>query len=285
MKYRNPTIKEGINVSQRHPFKEFLILTGGALLLILVGSWLVGQFGGNLFRLIPFEKEAALVPDTMLESDAGPELQAYLDQLGTRVATAMELPEGMQVSIHFSAADTFNAFATLGGNVLLFKGLLAQLPHENALTMLLAHEIAHVLHRDPIVSIGQGVAIQTLIGLFFGDANLGALGKAGIYTQLHYGRGMEHAADAAAMAVLQRLYGHINGGQALFEVIQKKRSAASDFQLPAIFSSHPLDAQRLQAIDDSAQRYGWSNDGPITPLPDGFTEWLKTADDEEVSVE
>lgn len=285
MKYRNPTIKEGINVSKRHSLKEFLILTGGALLLILLGSWLVGQFGGNLFRLIPFEKETALVPDTMLESDAGPELQAYLDRLGARVATAMDLPEDIQIRIHFSAADTFNAFATLGGNVLMFKGLLEQLPHENALTMLLAHEIAHVLHRDPIVSIGQGVAIQILIGLFFGDANFGALGKAGIYTQLHYGRAMERGADAAALAVLQRLYGHINGGQALFEVIQEKRRAAGALQVPAIFSSHPLDAQRLQAIDDLAQANGWSDKGLITPLPDGFTEWLKTAGDEQVGVE
>lgn len=277
MKYRNPTIKEGINVSKRHPLKEFLLLTGGALLLILAGSWLIGQFGGSLFRLIPFEKEASLVPVTALDSDAGLELQAYLDQLGARITGAMELPEGMRVKVHFNSTDTFNAFATLGGNVLLFKGLLEDLPHENALTMLLAHEVAHVLHRDPIVSIGRGVAIQTLIGLFFGDVNLGALGNAGIYTQLHYGRAMERKADAAALAVLQRLYGHISGSQALFEIIQEERRTTSGIQIPAVFSSHPLDAERLQAIDRTARVRGWSDQGRITPLPDDFGAWLRTA--------
>ncbi len=280
MKYRNPVMREGINVSQRHPFKEFLLLSGAALLLIAAGSWLVGQFGGHLMRLIPFEKEAALVPPATIDSDAGPELQAYLDQLGVRVAAAMDLPEDMRVRIHFRAADTFNAFATLGGNVLLYRGLLEELPHENALTMLLAHEIAHVLRRDPIISIGQGVAIQTLVGLFFGDTHLGALGKAGIYTQLHYGRAMERGADAVALAVQQKVYGHLNGGRALFEVIQEKRHAAGDVQVPAIFSSHPLDAQRLRAIDATARQNGWSDSGAITPLPDGFAEWLKPGGDE-----
>ena len=46
---------------------------------------------------------------------------------------------------------------------------------------------------------------------------------------------------------------------------------------PAIFSSHPLDQQRLQAITDTVREHGWRADGPITALPAAYAEWLRDA--------
>ena len=278
MKYRNPQIPEGINVSDRHPLKELLVLAGGALLLIIVLSWLVGQFGGYIARLLPFEREAALVPESVLRDDAGPELQAYLDELGARIASQMDLPKGMQMRLHFSGEDTFNAFATLGGNILLYRGLVARLPHENALAMLLAHEMAHVLHRDPVVGLGRGVGIQLVAGLLLGNSSLEVLGSAGIYTQLHFSRDMESAADEVALATLQRVYGHVAGADDLFEVLHEARENSGAGELPAIFSSHPLDGQRLQAIADAVRDHDWSDNGETTPLPSGFADWMRDAE-------
>ena len=129
------------------------------------------------------------MPQRLLVSDAGPELQAYLDRLTVRLVQHLDLPDGMQVRVHFSGDDIFNAFATLGGNIVLFRGLTERLPHENALAMLLAHEIAHVLHRDPIVGIGRSAAIQLVVGLLSGSPDLRVLGGAGVYTQLRFSRG------------------------------------------------------------------------------------------------
>ena len=275
MKYRNPQIPEGINVSDRHPLRELLILVGGALLLIIVLSWLFGQFGGRLARLLPFEREAALAPESLLVSDAGPELQAYLDQLGGRVAAQMDLPDGMQMKLHFSGKDTFNAFATLGGNILLYRGLVAQLPHENALAMLLAHEMTHVRQRDPIVGLGRGVGIQLVVTLLLGNPSLEVLGNAGIYTQLHFSREMERTADEAALTAVNRLYGHVGGADDLFEVMHEARERADVDELPAVFGSHPLDHQRLQAIADAVRAQGWSDSGATTPLPGQFSAWMQ----------
>jgi len=277
MKYRNPHIPEGINVNDRHPLKELFVLAGGALLLLLVLSWLLGQFGGRLARLLPFEQEAVLAPVSLLRNDAGPELQAYLEQLGGRLSKEMALPQGMQVHLHLSGDDTFNAFATLGGNILLYRGLLEQLPHENALAMLLAHEMAHVEHRDPIVGIGQGAAIQVVLGLLFGDPNLAVLGSAGLYTQLHYTREMESEADREALGAVEGLYGHIAGAQDLFNVIHAQRDRSGSGEMPAIFSSHPLDRQRLEAISELARERGWSETGDTIPLPQAFGRWMNEA--------
>ena len=277
MKYSNRQIPEGINTSDQHPLKEFLVLAGGAVLLIVVLAWLLGQFGGRLARLLPFEHEVALVPTGLLSSDAGPELQSYLDELSMRVTGQMDLPESMPIHLHFSGGDTFNAFATLGGNVLLYRGLVEKLPHENALAMLIAHEIAHVVHRDPIVGIGRGAAIQVVVGLLLGNPNLGVLGNAGIYTQLHFNREMERAADAAALAAVDGLYGHVAGADDLFKVMQAERVASGAGEMPAIFSSHPLDRRRLQAIDELSRERGWSTIGQTTPLPPAFAAWMQAA--------
>jgi predicted Zn-dependent protease len=277
MKYSNPRIPEGINVGDRHPLRELLTLTGGALLALVFLSLLMGQFGGRLARLLPFEHEVALVPVSMLRSDAGPELQAYLGRLSTRVSEQLDLPPQMQIRLHLDGGDTFNAFATLGGNIVLYRGLLEQLPHENALAMLLAHELAHVRHRDPIVGIGQGVAIQALMGLLIGDLGFAALGSAGLYTQLHYTREMERAADAAALTTVRGIYGHVTGAEDLFRLMQVQRERSGSGEMPAIFSSHPLDRERLQAMADLAREQGWSGAGQTTPLPVAFDAWMKDA--------
>jgi len=277
VKYRNPRIPEGINVSDQHPLRELLILAGGALLLLVMLSWLLGQFGGRLARLLPFEHEAAFAPVALLSSDAGPELQAYLEGLSSRLGRQMAMPGDMEIHLHVGGGDTFNAFATLGGNILLYRGLLEALPHENALAMLLAHEMAHVEHRDPIAGIGQGAAIQLVLSLLVGDPKLAVLGSAGLYTQLHYTREMERDADTEALAAVRGLYGHIAGARELFDVIHTQRDRSGHEELPAIFSSHPLDAQRLEAIGTLARERGWSETGEVTPLPAAFRRWLSEA--------
>jgi len=277
MKYRNPQIPEGINVTDRHPLRELLVLAGGALLLVVLLSWLLGQFGGRIARLLPFEHEAALAPESLLRNDAGPELTAYLQQLSDRLGVAMELPRDMDLHLHLNGDETFNAFATLGGNILLYRGLLEELPNENVLAMLLAHEMAHVEHRDPIAGIGQGVAIQLVLGILFGNPDLAVLGSAGIYTQLHYTREMEREADAAALTALQGLYGHVDGADELFRVIHEQRDAAGHGEAPAVFSSHPLDQDRLDAIGALARAHGWAQTGEPTPLPVEFGRWLDEA--------
>ena len=278
MKYRNPNIPEGINVTKRHPLKELFILLGGAMLLVSVLSWAFAQFGGGLARLVPFEYEQALVPDALQDSDAGSELDAYLKQLSERLQRQMAVPEEIAIKVHFSGDDVFNAFATLGGNVLLYRGLVERLPHENALAMLLAHEIAHVVHRDPIVGVGRGVGIQLVLSTMLGNPDLSVLGNAGLYTQLYFNRDMERAADAAALAAVHGLYGHVEGAEALFEVIEAARDRAGDGELPAVFSSHPLDRQRLNAIAKLAEENAWSRSGATTPLPARFADWMKAAE-------
>ncbi len=264
--YSNPDIPEGINFSAEHPLKEFAWLGGGLLLatglLIVVFGWL-GHFAG---ALIPFETERkwAMPIAEHFADDSDPQTLAYLRQLSDRILTAQPLPEGMTIEVHYSDSDAINAFATLGGHVIITHGLLQAMPNENALAMVLAHEIAHIRQRHVIRALGRGVLTSLALSLIGGgsgaDAVGGMLGQAGFTAALSYSRANEREADHLALQALHALYGHVGGAEAVFEALQLHGRRAP----PEWFSTHPDNHSRIETIRQTAEQYGWPANGPMT---------------------
>jgi Zn-dependent protease with chaperone function len=281
MQYSNPKIPEGINASQEHPLKEFFILTTGAIAAIVVIALLLGYFGGALARLVPFEQEVKWTQSVVDESSSRSELEQYLDSVSERVAKSMQLDDEFKINLRYSPDDVVNGFATLGGNIILFKGLLEILPSEDALAMLIAHEMAHIKHRDPIVSFGRSVSIQAGLAMLLGKSDASILGSAGIFTILHFSREMETEADIEAFAVIAKMYGHVGGASDLFGLIADVMKKEGVSQQPAIFSSHPLDDMRIATMETVATENGWTMEGKRTPLPTEFAQWLQESVEEE----
>lgn len=275
MRYSNPKIPEGINTSQEHPLKEFFILTTGALVALLLAAVLLSYFGATLARFIPFEVEQKWAQGFSEQSDETSQLKQYLESVSNRVAKSMQLDNEFKILLHYSNGETVNAFATLGGNIILFKGLLELLPNEDALSMLIAHEIAHIQHRDPIVSFVSSLSVQAGMAILIGNSDASVLGNAGLLTMLHFSREMEANADAQAVAVVHDIYGNIGGAIDLFALLSKIRKEHGIGEQMAIFSSHPLDKKRLETLKHTATEKGWRLDGERTPLPANFYQWLK----------
>lgn len=285
MHYENRLPPEGINTSRVHPLKQFLQLLVGALVLIVLITVVLQFTGSYLARRIPFSYELAVMErldiDRVSDGDY-PQMTAYLNALAHRVGRQLPMPEGMQVQVHYVDEDVFNAFATVGGNLFFYRGLLSRMPDENTLAMVMAHEISHVLHRDPLASLGGGVASTiALLGL---TGNMGTgmaghvLGNAGILTSVQFTRQMEKAADHAALRALNAEYGHVNGASTLFELFISKRDGSSKSRQPAwlerFLSTHPLDEDRISGLAEQAAESHWDTDGGLTPLPPRFKEWL-----------
>ncbi len=288
VQYENRQPAEDINVTRTHPLKTFAIYALSALILVVLLAVLMQFFGGFIAKRVPFSVETRVTEAVGIElgsRDAPPELVSYLNELGLRLLPYIDMPEGMSVDIHYDKENVFNAFATLGGNLMFYRGLLSVLPHENALAMVMAHEIAHVLHRDPAASLGGGVATALVLAGLTGNAGTGpasgVLSRAGMVTGMQFTRRMEVAADEVAVAAVGGLYGHTEGAADLFLAIAAQRSAGSDEtsdDSPGLFerfaSTHPLDTDRIDAIKTSAKKYGLLTEGATTPLPDDFQRWL-----------
>ena len=283
MDYQNRLPKEGINTTQVHPLKQFVQLAIVALILVMMLIVVLQYTGAALAKHIPFSFELQVMEKLDLplgSEESAPEMALYLNKLGQRLSQHMPIPEGMKVVTHYSSDDLFNAFATVGGNLIFYKGLLSRLPNENSLAMVLAHEISHVLHRDPMATLGGGVvSTVALLGLT-GNAGTGMAGKvlsnAGMLTGVQFTRRMEEVADFEALAAVNSLYGHINGAADLFVLLKESRDSLDKTLAwtEHFISTHPPYDDRIDDIAMRAQAEGWHENGPLTPLPAEFMNWL-----------
>ena len=249
------------------------------LILLFSAILIVGFAAESLAHFIPFEVEKKLTSGYELTGqdsetpDKELEVQKYLQDLAKRIVIAQDLPEDMSIKVHYDASDTVNAFATLGGNVMFFRGLLEKLPNENALAMVMAHEIAHIKHRHPIEGLGRAAVINIAIAAITGatdNSMLGSiLGDTGLLTALSFNRDQEKEADETALISLNKLYGHVGGAKALFEVFDALE-AENLINIPEFFRTHPLTKNRIENIKQN----GWLTKGEMTAFPDQFDEWM-----------
>jgi predicted Zn-dependent protease len=284
MEYRSPEIPEGINTSKEHPLKEFFILVVGVfglLAIILVSLSLAAE---HLAQYVPFsaEQRIATLYENTLPADISvspdeEKIQRYLQSLADQLAVAEKLEPGMTIKMHYVNDDTVNAFATLGGHVVMFRGLLEKVPDENTLAMVMAHEIAHIKHRHPIKALGRAVIVGVAIGLIstnMGDSmTSGILGDAGLLTTLKFSRDQETQSDNTAMNAMANHYGHVTGADKLFEILQQEHDS-NGLRVPQFLSTHPLSEQRIQNVNSRAVQSGWSLKQKVTPLPGEFSSWL-----------
>ena len=273
MEYHNPQPPEGINVSQTHPLLDFLRLLGGLLVIAAIVFVALALLADKVAKYVPFEKELEISSRFADDFPAPGPTSAYLQDLADRVVAAQELPTGMRIRMHYVDSSTVNAFATLGGNVIFFRGLIGKMPSENALAMVISHEVAHVKLRHPIATFGRGLAIGILVAMVSagsGSDIVGrALGNAGLLTALTFSRSQESAADAAALRTLARMYGHVAGADEVFKLLQEE-STHGIGNLPAILRTHPLDQDRIDAIARIAAANGWPMQGPTRLLPEAI---------------
>lgn len=267
MRYSNAPEVEGINAQEGEgEGREFLLLGVSFIVCALVASFIFLRVGALLGPLIPFAWEQKLAPDTILDSMSAGETQtqARLQALADKIAGAMDMPDGITITLHYSDQDTKNAFATFGGNIVMFRGLLAELDSEDAVAALLAHEIAHVKHRHVIKGATGGVLLSVLWASFgFSGDTAGQIGSMGSLSQLPMlsgTRAMERQADREAATALVALYGHAGGYFALFEALG---ALSGTDAMPNVLRSHPKVDDRV----DAAKRIlpASQQSGPLTP--------------------
>lgn len=62
-------------------------------------------------------------------------------------------------TIYIQESTESNAFATIGGNIIVTSSLLDEIENEEELVFILGHELAHIEHRDVIRSMAQSMPI------------------------------------------------------------------------------------------------------------------------------
>ena len=266
---RQPGIN--VNVSPIHPLKEFAILAGG-LLAVVVGVYLA--LGLVVDLIVPrlsmdLEKKlAGAFVGRLVENedvaDTTQSLQSLVDRLQDRCA-----PLPYSITVHVTEADAVNAAALPGGHMVVFTGLLAEMTSENELAFVLAHELGHFANRDHLRGLGRALVLMTASTLLLGADNSinSMIGQGMVLTELSFSRKQESQADEFALETLFCHYGHVADATSFFNKIPEDGDPG---RFGHYFASHPENRRRIGHLEDLAQERGYPTGNPL-PLPAELT--------------
>ncbi|MEX2351370.1 MAG: M48 family metalloprotease [Balneolaceae bacterium] len=226
------------------------------------------------------EKQIGYEADQQIQQQFGiyddDELQNYVNNIGQNSLAVShfyrdDTPdeyEGTEFYFRVLDSPVVNAFALPGGYIYVTRGLLTHLDNEAQLSVVLGHEIGHVIARHAsqraftqqmgqLALIGGAIAGETLLGIPGGDI-LGIGGMAAQLLFLSYSRENERESDRIGVeyAAMQN-YKAAEGAQ--FFVSLERMSEQSGQSLPDWQSTHPDPADRAQSIPELAEE--WRQEG------------------------
>jgi predicted Zn-dependent protease len=119
-----------------------------------------------------------------------------------RVSAKSDLPYPLRVNV--INHSLVNAVTLPGGRILVFRGLIDEADSPEEVAGVLAHEIGHVIHRDPTRGVLRAAGTAGIIGLLLGDifgATVIAAASDAVLNASHQ-REAETLADEAAYTML-----------------------------------------------------------------------------------
>ncbi len=175
---------------------------------------------------------------------------AALDAMEAKLTETLPTPPGLSVFV--LDHDMVNAFALPGGYVVLFRGLIEEAETPDEVAAVFAHEIGHVVSRDPTRHALRSAGSIGILGLLFGDFAGGAmvLFLANQLINAQYSQSAEAAADRFATDMLVRA--NVSPA-ALGSFFERLRDEHGDSEgLVAHFQSHPELGDRIEAARAAA---------------------------------
>lgn len=242
------------------PLSKVLLWAGGAVASVAAIIFLlVPLMATQLAEILPPEGEKAL-GDTTFE-----QIRVALDETGLGGVRICEDPVGnaamqtmysrlnpgadlpYEVKIHILDHPMVNAFALPGGRLVFFRGLLEEAENPDEVAAVLAHEIGHVVYRDPTRDALRSAGSLGVLGLLFGDFAGGTVALF-IANQL-INASYSQAAEARADDYAHNLLGQANISPValgtFFERLHEEHGDAEG--LVAHLASHPQMTDRISA--------------------------------------
>ena len=172
------------------------------------------------------------------------EARRPLEALMSRLATASDSSYPFEVTLISLGLE--NAFALPGGQIVIFDGLLQVMEQPEELAAVLAHEMAHVLHRHGTEALIKSYSLSAIFGLLLGDYGEGFLADIGrAMVDLSYSRQAEAEADERALDLLAAAGVSGTGLEMFFARLAEREGSLS--RRLSFLSTHPSSLERSAA--------------------------------------
>lgn len=241
----------------------FVAVAGAAILAIFGGLYLAAPWlARRAAEHVPLEIERKLdvqsqvfFGNSMCET---PESRAALETLRRRLDPAGTVRTQLRI-VNVSVP---NAFSLPGGSILLTRGLVEGATSADEVCGVVAHELAHVMHRHVLAELIENTVLSGVWALTVGDySGLLVVDPQTAYRllTLKHSRAFETEADTTAMELLRNAHVSAAG---LAEFLERNRIKSADKL--AFLSTHPATDDRVELIRAEGAR-------PTTPSFDEAT--------------
>lgn len=145
--------------------------------------------------------------------------------------------------------DVLNAFATPGGYIYIYTGLIKYLEKADDLAGVMGHEIAHSDRRHSVNQMIKNFGVQTLISIVAGEGTSSQIASVvGGILSLQFSRSDEIEADEYSVIYLADTEYACNGAATFFELLEGEGGVG----IPEFLSTHPSPGNRVLDINAKA---------------------------------
>lgn len=250
--------------------KRYLIflLWGSMVLFALPGCDVFQKIGSEAqnLNLFPVEQDIALGQQVsqqiasdpeqfpILPENEYPEAYRYLRNLTQKILDAGHVPyrDEFAWEVHIIHDDsTLNAFATPGGYIYVYTGLIKFLDSEDQLAGVMGHEIAHAAQRHSTQQLTKIYGLEILRQLVTGNSQPGLLEQIAFsLAALKFSRNHETQADEYSVIYLCPTEYNAAGAAGFFKKMEGRPSP------PEFLSTHPNPGNRVAHIEAKARELG-----------------------------
>lgn len=199
---------------------------------------------------------------------SSPNITRYINQIGQVLVAVSDLPETFG-GYHFAIieSDQINAVSAPGGFIFVSSALLKQVPDEDGLAAVLAHEVAHVVKRHGVGAVSNAKLFSALTDFsrqtasiagsqISSPVDLGPITE--VFTESVSGvtetllskgfdRRQEYAADLYAAELLRRAGYDPQGLVRVLKIIELSSASHAG----GWFATHPDPADRIEELEDN----------------------------------
>jgi len=223
------------------------------ILALLLSCATTGPGGKKSVILISDSQEIGLGQefDKQVRSEskilADQDWQNYFNEVGQKIVAVSDRPN---IEYHFTVieSDDINAFATPGGYVYIYTGLLKLMNTEAELVAVTAHEISHIVARHGVKRLQQAMGIDILYQIVVGESDTKTLQTAiglGLTVALSgYSRANEREADQYGILYMTNAGYNPTGAINMFERLASVSEGQRNF-FENMFATHPETQERI----------------------------------------
>jgi predicted Zn-dependent protease len=224
------------------------------ILLLLVACVTTGPGGKKSLILMSTDQEVQIglgMSQEIAKSEkrlADESWQLYLNEVGQRI---VKVSDRKDIEYHFTVieSDEMNAFATPGGYVYFYTGLLKSMANEGEMAAVMAHEISHVVARHGVKRVQTAMGAAVALELITGDSNselMGAAINVGMgLLMAGYSRDAEREADKYGIIYMKAAGYDPNAAVTMFEKLAAAGDGGSSGVFESMTRSHPETQERI----------------------------------------